>query len=81
MQKRAKNKVFGHYLEIGVSDGLDIAYLDSRKCLSAFGNGKWSCIIDKQCMLSIIYPKMSQKLGFWPLSRDWGLRWTRYCIL
>ena len=46
MQKRAKNEVFGHYLEIGASDGLDVAYHDSRKWFSALGNGKRSCIIN-----------------------------------
>ena len=46
MQKRAKNEVFGHYLEIGASDGLDNAYHDNRKRFSVFGNGKWSCIIN-----------------------------------
>ena len=61
MQKRAKNEVFGHYLEIGASDGLDVAYHDSRKCFSAFGNGKWSCIINQLCIISMIYAKMSQK--------------------
>ena len=38
--------VFGHFLKIGASDGLDIAYLDSGKCFPRFGNGKRSCIIN-----------------------------------
>ena len=61
MQKRAKNEVFGHYLEIGVSDGLDIAYLDSRKCFSSFGDDKRSCIINEVGIISMIYAKKSQK--------------------
>ena len=56
--------VFGHFVEIGASDGLDIAYLDSRKCFSTFGNGKRSCIINKVCIISIIYAKKSQKSVF-----------------
>ena len=46
MQKRAKNEifrarneVFGHFLEIGASVGLDIAYFDSAKWSSRFGIG------------------------------------------
>ena len=31
--------VFCHFLEIGASDGLDIAYFDSAKWSSRFGNG------------------------------------------
>ena len=31
MQKRAKNEVFGHFLEFGISDPLDNAYNDSTK--------------------------------------------------
>ena len=46
MQKRAKNEVFGHYLEIGASDGLDVGYHDSRQCVWASGNGERSCIIN-----------------------------------
>ena len=46
MQKRATNEVFGHYLEIRASDGLDVAYHDSRTCFSAVGNAKGSWIID-----------------------------------
>ena len=42
MQKRAKNEVFGHFLEFGTSAGPDIAYYDSTKCFSTFGNGNRS---------------------------------------
>ena len=69
MQKRAKNEVFGHYLEIGASDGqiggsdgLDFAYHDSRKCFSAFGNSKRPCIINELCIISIIYAKKESKM-------------------
>ena len=31
MQKRAKNEVFGRFLEFGLLDRLDVAYCDSTK--------------------------------------------------
>ena len=33
MIQRAKKEVFGHFLELGLLDRLDIAYCDSTKCL------------------------------------------------
>ena len=38
MIQKAKNEVFGHFLEFGLLDRLDIAYCDSTKCLPTFGN-------------------------------------------
>ena len=61
MQKRAKNEVFGHFLEFGTSDGPDIAYYDRGKCFSSFGDDKRSCIINEVGIISIIYAKKSQK--------------------
>jgi len=37
MQKRAKNEVFGRFLEFGLLDRLDIAYCDSTKRFLVFG--------------------------------------------
>ena len=37
-QNGQKKEVFGHFLEFGVLDRLDIAYCDSAKCFSTFGN-------------------------------------------
>ena len=34
----AKKEVFGHFLEFGLLDRLDIAYCDSTKCFPTFGN-------------------------------------------
>ena len=39
VQKRAKNEVFGHFLDFGRSDRLDIAYDGSPKCFSTYGSG------------------------------------------
>ena len=38
MIQKAKNEVFGHFLEFGLLDRLDIAYCDSTKCFPTFGN-------------------------------------------
>ena len=36
MQKRAKNEVFGHFLQFGTSDRLDIAYFECTKWSERF---------------------------------------------
>ena len=38
MIQEAKNEVFGHFLEFGLSDRLDIAYIDRTKCFLTFSN-------------------------------------------
>ena len=38
MTQRAKKEVFGHFLEFGLLDWLDIAYCDSTKCFPTFCN-------------------------------------------
>ena len=60
--------VFGHFLEFGTSNGLDIAYDDSAKRFAAFDDDKRSCIINEVCIISINYAKKSQKWGFGPFS-------------
>ena len=35
---KSQKEVFGHFLEFGLLDRLDIAYCDSTKCLPTFGN-------------------------------------------
>ena len=37
---------FGHFVDFGTPDGLDIAYHDGKKCFSIFDNGNRSCIIN-----------------------------------
>ena len=44
MQKRAKIEVYGNFLKIDASDGLDIAYYASTKCFSTLGYDKRACI-------------------------------------
>ena len=38
MIQRAKKEVFGHFLEFSLLYRLDIAYCDSTKCFTTFGN-------------------------------------------
>ena len=44
MQKRAKIEVYGNFLKIGASDGLDIAYYASTKCFLTLGYDKRACL-------------------------------------
>ena len=46
VQKRAKNEVFGHFLDFGDSDRLDIAYDDSPNCFSTYDSCCRSCMIN-----------------------------------
>ena len=58
---------FGHFLDFGTSDGLNIAYYDSTKCFPAFDN-----IIQKSQKAFLNDPKW-QKRGFWPFSGLWSV--------
>ena len=49
--------VFGHFLEFGTSNGLDIAYDDSAKRFAAFDDDTRSCIINEVCIINVIYAK------------------------
>ena len=58
MIQRAKKEVFGHFLEFGLLDRLDIAYCDSTKCFPTFGNVTRSCrIIQKSKKCSFEWSK------------------------
>ena len=59
---------FGHFLDFGTSEGLDIAYHDSAKCFSTFGYDiahAGSFKITKNAFLND--PK-SHNRCFWPCS-------------
>ena len=45
-KKTAKNEVFGHFLDLGDSDRLNIAYDGSPKRFSTCGSGFRSCKIN-----------------------------------
>ena len=49
----AKNEVFGHYLEFGLLDWLDVAYYDRTICFLTFGNTTRSWRIIKKSGKSI----------------------------
>ena len=61
MIQRAKKEVFGHFLEFGTSDGLDIADYEKAKCFLGFGDDKRPCIINEAYIISINYAKKGQK--------------------
>ena len=60
----AKNEVFGHFLEFGGSDLLDIAYDGSPKSFSTYSSGYRSYTANQLCIMCINGAKKSQKLGF-----------------
>ena len=63
MVQRAQKEVFGHFLEFGLLDRLDVAYCDSTKCLPTFDNVTRSCKIIQRSQKCIFEwskrPKMS----------------------
>ena len=66
----AKNEVFGHFLDFGPSNGLDIANFDRTKCSSMFGKvaRSWR-IIQKPQKLVFEWSKMQK-------SRFLAVFWT-----
>ena len=69
MQKRAQIEVSGRFVKFGWLDSSDIANDDCAKCFSRFVDVSRPCIINQLCIISIIYAKKSQKLGFWLLNQ------------
>ena len=54
MIHRAKNEVFGHFLELALLDRLDIAYCERTKCFPRFGNvtRSWRIIqTSRKCLI------------------------------
>ena len=55
---------FGHFLDLGTSDGLDIAYYASTKRYLTFGHDMRLWVINYACIISMIYAKTSQNEVF-----------------
>ena len=55
---------FGHFLEIGTSDGLDIAYYASTKHFLTFGHDMRLWVNNYACISNMIYAKPSQNEVF-----------------
>ena len=68
MIKRAKNEVFGHFLEFGLLDQLDIAYFDNTKWSYKFGHDMAHAGSFKNQKNAFLNDPKSQKRGFWPFS-------------
>ena len=79
MIQRAKIEVFGHFLEFGLLDRLDIAYGDRIKCFSTFGNLTRSRRIIQKSQKSIFEWSKGQKETF--LAIFWSLVIFIYLIL
>ena len=73
MIQRAKKEVFGHFLEFGLLDWLDIAYCDSTKCFPPVANvtRSWKIIQKPQ---KCNFDPMSRKRSLWPFPGLWSLR-------
>ena len=64
MIQRAKIEVFGHFLEFGLLDRLDIADCDSTKCFPTFGNVTRSWRIIQRSQISIFEWSKRPKMRF-----------------
>ena len=71
MIQSAKKQVFGHFLDLGLLDRLDIAYFDRTICFPTFGNttGSWWVIQNlSKCVFEWSkVPKMNFLAIFWSL--------------
>ena len=76
MQKRAENEVFGHFLEFGVSDRLDIAYFDRTKWCACVDHRITHAGSFKNLKSAFLDDRNSQKRGFWPFSSVRCIRLT-----
>ena len=64
MIQSAKKEVFGHYLEFGLLDWLDIAYNDITICFPPFGNTTRSRRIIQKSQISIFEWSKVPKMRF-----------------
>ena len=73
MIQRAKIEVFGHFLEFGLLDRLDIAYFDSTKYSEQFGYNIAHAGSFKNHKNAFLNDPKSQNRGFWPFSGVWSV--------
>ena len=71
MIQRAKNEVFGHFLEFGASDRLQIAYSDYTKWCWQVGCRNAHAGSFKNHKNAFLNDPNTQKWGFWPFSWVW----------
>ena len=71
MIQRAKKEVFGHFLEFGLLDRLDIADCDSTKCFPTFGNVTRSWRIIQRSQISIFEWSKRPKMRFLAIFLSW----------
>ena len=68
MIQKAKKEGFGHFLEFGPSDQLDIAYFDNTKWCKQFGHDIAHDGSFKNQKNAFLNDPKTQKRGFWPIS-------------
>ena len=73
MIQTAKNEIFGHFLEFGLLDWLDIAHYDSTKWISTFGN------ITRSWRIIQMSPKCIFEWSKEPKKRFLAVFWTSVC--
>ena len=71
MQKRAKNEVFGRFIEFGACKWSDIAYSNRYKWYSSTIGNQDVGMGHSLGLIRLIYARKSQKWGFWPFYRVW----------
>ena len=73
MIQRAKKVVFGHFLEFGLLDRLDIAYYDSTNVSQHLGVVTGHAGSFKNQKNAFLNDPKSQKRGFWSFSVVWSV--------
>ena len=76
MTQSAKKEGFGHFLDFGTSEGLDIAYHDSAKCFLTFGYDIAYAGSFKNHKIAFLNDPKCQKRSFWPFSGVWSVGLT-----
>ena len=77
MIQSAKKGIFGHFLDLGLLDWLNIAYYDRSKCVPSFGNTTRSWRIIQKAQKSIFEWSKGPKMRFSGFRID-GSTW--HCI-
>ena len=75
MIQRAKKEVFGHFLDLGLLDRLDIAHCDCTKCFPTLGNVTRSWMIIQRSQKCIF--EWSKR----PKKRFLAIFWSLVCLI
>ena len=78
--QRVKNEVFGHFLQLGASDWLEIAYVNRNKLCAWVGHPITQAGSFKNRKNAFLNDPNSQKQDFWSFSWVGCITFTSYCI-